>query len=90
MHKRPPKGLLAGLYEFPNLEGHQTEKRVLTYMKEIGLEVLRIQKIAASKHIFSHKEWHMIAYQIRVDELAKKGEKLQEQNWIFVDSLEAQ
>ena len=90
LHKRPSKGLLAGLYEFPNLEGHQAEKRVLAYLKEIGLEVLRIQKIESSKHIFSHKEWHMIAYQIRVDELADKGERLAQENWIFVESQEAE
>ncbi len=90
LHKRPSVGLLAGLYEFPNLEGHQTEKRVLAYLKKIGLEVLRIQKIEDSKHIFSHKEWHMIAYQIRVDELAKKGQQLEQENWIFVESGEAE
>ena len=90
LHKRPSKGLLAGLYEFPNLEGHQTEKRVLAYLKEIGLEVLRIKKLEASKHIFSHKEWHMIAYQIKVDELAPKGNQLEKENWIFVESYEAQ
>ena len=90
LHKRPSKGLLAGLYEFPNLEGHQTEKRVLAYLKEIGLEVLRIQKMEPSKHIFSHKEWHMIAYQIRVDELAGKGERLEQENWIFAESKEAE
>ena len=90
LHKRPSKGLLAGLYEFPNLEGHQTEKRVLAYLKEIGLEVLRIQKLEGAKHIFSHKEWHMIAYQIRVDELAVKGKQLEDENWIFVESKEAE
>ena len=90
LHKRPARGLLAGLYEFPNLEGHQTEKRVLAYLKEIGLEVLRIQKMEPSKHIFSHKEWHMIAYRIRVDELAKKGLQLEKENWIFVESKEAE
>ena len=90
LHKRPASGLLAGLYEFPNLEGHLTEKRVLEYLKKIGLEALRIQKIEASKHIFSHKEWHMVAYQIRVDELAKKGKQLEKENWIFVESKEAE
>ena len=90
LHKRPSKGLLAGLYEFPNLEGHLSEKRVLAYLKEIGLEVLRIQKIEASKHIFSHKEWHMNAYKIRVDELAPKPENLTKEQWIFVESKEAE
>ena len=90
LHKRPSRGLLAGLYEFPNLEGHQTEKRVLAYLKEIGLEVLRIQKMEPSKHIFSHKEWHMIAYQIKVDELAGKGESLEKENWFFAETKEAE
>lgn len=90
LRKRPEKGLLAGLYEFPNLEGHQSGKRVLAYLKEMGLEVIRIQKIEPSKHIFSHKEWDMIAYRIRVDELAGKGKNLEEENWIFVESIDAE
>ena len=90
LHKRPSKGLLAGLYEFPNLEGHLTEKRVLAYLKGIGLEVLRIQKMEPSKHIFSHKEWHMIGYRIRVDELSPKGGQLEQENWIFAESIEAE
>jgi len=90
LHKRPSKGLLAGMYEFPNLEGHQTSKRVLAYLKEMGLEVLRIQKMESSKHIFSHKEWHMKAFQIRVDELADKEEKPEKEQWIFVETKEAE
>ena len=90
LHKRSSKGLLAGLYEFPNQEGHKTEKRVLAYLKEIGLEVLRIQKMEPSKHIFSHKEWHMIAYRIRVDELAPKTDRLEQEQWIFADIQEAE
>ncbi len=90
LHKRSSKGLLAGLYEFPSMEGHHSEKRVLAYLKEMGLEILRIQKIEASKHIFSHKEWHMIAYQIKVDELAGKGESLEKENWFFAETKEAE
>ena len=89
-HKRPSKGLLAGLYEFPTMEGHQTEKRVLAYLKELGLEILRIKKMDSAKHIFSHKEWHMIAYQIRVDELSPKGEALEKEKWIFAESKDAE
>ena len=69
IQKRPAKGLLAGLYEFPNLEGHMTESEVVAYCKEIGLAPLRIQKLEDGKHIFSHVEWHMIGYRVRVDEL---------------------
>jgi len=67
--KRPAKGLLAGLYELPNVEGHLTEDEAIKYSKQIGLSPLRIQKLEDGKHIFSHVEWQMIGYQIRVDEL---------------------
>ena len=67
--KRPSKGLLAGLYELPNVEGHFSEEEVLEYSKQIGLSPLRIQKLEDGKHIFSHVEWDMIGYRIRVDEL---------------------
>ena len=69
--KRPANGLLAGLYELPNVEGHLTEDEALAYCKQIGLSPLRIQKLEDGKHIFSHVEWQMIGYRIRVDELEK-------------------
>lgn len=69
--KRPAKGLLAGLYELPNVEGHLTEDEALAYCKQIGLSPLRIRKLEDGKHIFSHVEWQMIGYRIRVDELEK-------------------
>lgn len=69
--KRPAKGLLAGLYELPNVEGHLTEDEAIQYSKQIGLSPLRIHKLEDGKHIFSHVEWQMIGYRIRVDELEK-------------------
>lgn len=45
--KRPFKGLLASMYEFNNVEGHIKES---------------LTKLPNSKHIFTHIEWHMIAY----------------------------
>lgn len=90
LQKRPDKGLLAGLYEFPSMEGYQTRKQVLAYLKEMGLEILRIQKLPLAKHVFSHKEWHMQGYRIQVDELAPKKEDDRTQSWIFVETKEAQ
>ena len=66
LHKRPAKGLLSGLYELPNVEGHLSEEEVLAYLRTLGFEPLRIQKIEDSKHIFTHIEWHMIAYDVRI------------------------
>lgn len=75
IHKRPKKGLLAGLYEFPNIEGHLTEEEALEYAKDMGLSPIYIKKLEEGKHIFSHKEWHMKGYYIRVDELEKSENK---------------
>ena len=84
--KRPAKGLLAGLYELPNKEGHLTEEEALEYSKQIGLSPLRIQKLGEGKHIFSHVEWQMIGYRIRVDEL----EKVCTEKMLFVHPEEIQ
>lgn len=69
IRKREAKGLLAGLYELPNVEGHLTQKAALEYSRQIGLAPLRIKALGEAKHIFSHVEWHMKGYGIRVDEL---------------------
>lgn len=71
LHKRAAKGLLAGMYEFPSIEGNRTEEEVLVYLKTLGLALIRIEKLPSSKHIFTHKEWHMTGYAVRVDELER-------------------
>ena len=73
--KRGKKGLLAGLYELQNETGHMTIEEVTKFSKEIGLMPIHIKELPAAKHIFSHVEWHMIGYEIRVDELEKINKK---------------
>ena len=75
VRKRPGRGLLAGLYEFPNVEGHLTMDEVTAYCKEIGLAPVRVRPLENAKHIFSHIEWHMTGYEVLVDELEKTNEK---------------
>lgn len=75
IRKRPSKGLLAGLYELPNVEGHLTEKEAIQHCRKMGLSPLRIQHMDEAKHIFSHVEWRMIGYSIRVDELEKSDQE---------------
>lgn len=87
LHKRPAKGLLAGMYEFPWLEGHRSEKQVLEYLEEMGMKAIRIRKLEPAKHIFSHKEWHMTGYAVRVDELAGLGMDKKEP-FLFIDPAE--
>ena len=87
LHKRTAKGLLAGMYEFPWLEGHRSEEQVLEYLEEMGMKAIRIRKLEPAKHIFSHKEWHMTGYAVRVDELAGLGMDKKEP-FLFIDPAE--
>ena len=84
LHKRPGKGLLAGLYEFPNLEGHLSPKKVLAYVESLGMTSLHIEKLSAAKHIFTHKEWHMIGYSIKADEIRGEQDLTKEELFQFV------
>ena len=82
--KRSGKGLLAGMYEFPNAEGYLSPDEALSYVKEKGFAPLRITEIEPSKHIFSHKEWHMKAYVIKVEPVGcQKG-------FLFASAKDAQ
>ncbi len=62
LRKRPEKGLLAGLWEFPNASGHLDEKQAIDFARKLGFEPLRVRTLPAAVHIFTHKEWHMIGY----------------------------
>ncbi len=68
LKRRPSKGLLAGLYELPNVEGHLSREEVLSYVKALRLSPVRIQRLPDAKHIFSHVEWHMAGYAVKIEE----------------------
>lgn len=85
IHKRPPKGLLAGLYELPNQEGYLSREEILDYVESLGLLPLHISTAGEAKHIFSHVEWRMKGYFIKVASTEEK--KIGE--LIFVDKKES-
>ena len=89
LHKRPSRGLLAGLYEFPMLDGYCTDQEVLDFCRTKGLSPLRIQPLPEAKHIFSHVEWRMKGYAVRVDELASEAKGRQTDSWLFAEPAEA-
>jgi len=64
LRKRENKGLLAGLWELPNTEG---KKRVEEVAEQ--LPVLVIEELGKAKHIFSHVEWHMTGYYLKLAEM---------------------
>lgn len=90
LRKRAGKGLLAGMYEFPSIEGFQTPEVVKGYLEERGIKVLRILPLEDAKHIFTHREWHMRGYMVRVDELAAREMTEEAADWIFIEPQETQ
>ena len=70
VEKRPDKGLLAGLWQLPSLDGHRTEDEVLANARSLGLDVIRIEALPPAKHIFTHIEWQMIGYRLTLSALS--------------------
>lgn len=73
LHKRPSKGLLAGLYELPNVLANLDDGEAVKYVEKLGLQPLHVQKLPEAKHIFSHVEWHMTGFMIRVADMGAAG-----------------
>lgn len=66
LRKRPAKGLLAGLFELPNVKGHLDADAVPEAVRGLGFDPLRVERIEDAKHIFTHVEWHMRAYAVKI------------------------
>lgn len=84
LHKRPKKGLLAGLYELPNMEGYQESKEIISFVETLGFSPLRVKELGEAQHIFSHVEWHMKGYMVFVGEMEQALEE-----WLLVDVEDA-
>ena len=70
LHKRPKTGLLAGLWEFPHLDGRHTVAQVLEHLEHLGIHVTEVEKTVEKTHIFTHVQWNMtgIFLQCRPDD----------------------
>lgn len=66
IHKRKNSGLLAGMYEFLNTDKFLNRKEVITYVNKLDLEALHVKKLPESRHLFTHLEWNMKAYEVTV------------------------
>ena len=61
IRRRPERGLLAGLWEFPNCEGKLSAEEAAALAESLGLTVTGCTSCAAHTHVFTHVEWHMEA-----------------------------
>ena len=57
--RRPERGLLAGLWELPNLDGFVTPEALAAWVREQGGLVRQISDCGAARHLFTHVEWRM-------------------------------
>ena len=59
LRRRPPEGLLAGLWEFPNVPGFLSSEQAAALLRDWGIRVKGIVPAGEAKHVFTHVEWRM-------------------------------
>lgn len=64
LRKRGAAGLLAGLWEFPNVPGHLEAQQALDLAASWGLRPRGVEKMLARTHVFTHVQWQMRCFYI--------------------------
>ncbi|MBQ8757312.1 MAG: A/G-specific adenine glycosylase [Oscillospiraceae bacterium] len=64
--KRPAKGLLAGMWQFPNTDGFLSPTEAVDYLQKQNIRVENITKEVERTHIFTHIQWNMRCYYLDV------------------------
>ena len=67
LRQRPKKGLLAGLWELPSLDGHLSPDELRAALTEMDWSVRKLLSLRPAKHIFTHVEWHMNGVYVELD-----------------------
>lgn len=70
LNRRPESGLLAGLWEFPNVPGLLETADALKALEQMGLEPKEIFRQVERKHIFTHIRWEMRGLYLEVSQPA--------------------
>lgn len=68
LSRRPDRGLLASLWEFPNIPGTLDHNQALAYLESIGLHPADLRRMVEKKHIFTHIQWNMTGIYLEVSE----------------------
>jgi len=84
VQKRENKGLLAGLWQFPNTPGHLETEASLDKVEQMGIKPRELLRIVERKHIFTHVEWDMRGVYV---EVAEPGGDL---TWLTAEQIESQ
>ena len=67
LEKRPETGLLAGLWQFPNVTGRLDTQDALDAVSAMGLHPREILRETEKTHIFTHIQWNMKGIYLEVD-----------------------
>lgn len=62
LKKRPGRGLLAGMWEFPNVEGHLTPEEALAQAEAWDLRPRDLGRVVERDHVFTHIVWKLRCY----------------------------
>ncbi len=68
LEKRKNEGLLAGLWQFPNVPGQLTTGEALEAVEKTGLRPREVYREVSRKHIFTHIQWNMKGIYLEVSE----------------------
>ncbi len=80
--KRPEKGLLAGLWQFPEVSGLLALPQAMEAAANMHIKVRDVRRMAEKNHIFTHIEWKMRGYYLDAE---AGGDFV----WLTVDEIEA-
>lgn len=82
INKRKEDGLLASLYQFPNVLATPSIIDIENGLIEQGIDYVSVEEIGQSKHVFSHVEWYMQGVKIEFNT------SLEEYLWVTKEELE--
>ena len=70
LQKRPDQGLLASLWQFPNISGHLQTAQAVEVIQDMGLRPRELLRQVERSHIFTHIRWDMRGFYLEVQETA--------------------
>ena len=65
LRRRADRGLLAGLWEFPNVPGHLSPAEAVAQAERWGVCPRDLEQSLRRTHVFTHVEWDMQCYLLR-------------------------
>lgn len=81
--RRENKGLLAGLWQLPNLTGQLTAEQAFHCATEFGVRPSELCREIHKTHVFTHLKWEMVCYHMQCTQTAADF------TWATKEALEA-